>query len=307
MRHYGALALIGVLLYVLGWPATAYAQEPHLLVPSGETHSGDLASLGRAIVVLGNVDGDVTNWSGTITIEGSVSGDVVSYGGTIVLGPHAEVGGNLLALAGAIERADGAQVAGAALAPQLANGAVLAGIPGFLGDGRPASSVTQIGSLPLVLTSTLVLLLTGLAALLWPYRLQTSAAMLQHRPAHALGFGMLTAFLYAALILFIVTIFTLSLLGLPLVPLLLMVAQLPFLLGLTVVGFRVGSALGMARGGMLVAPTVTLGVVIIGALALGLSALLNPLFALLGLYAVASFGLGAIILSRGGFYGTTTQ
>jgi hypothetical protein len=285
-------------------PTVAHAQEPHLLVPVDVTHQGDLASLGRAIVVLGTVEGDVTNWSGTITIDGAVSGDVVSYGGTIVLGPQSEVGGHILALAGAIERADGARVVGAALAPQLADGAVLAGLPALFGDGRAPTSAQAIGALPLVLSAMLVLLLTSLAALVWPRRLSTAATQLLQRPAHALGFGLLTSFLYAAAVLFIVVVFTLSLIGLPLVPLLLSLAQIPFLLGLTVVGFQIGVTLGAGRRTSLALPAVALGIVLIGALTLGLSAMLNPLFALLGLYALASFGLGAIILSRGGFYGT---
>ncbi|NJM06272.1 polymer-forming cytoskeletal protein [Candidatus Gracilibacteria bacterium] len=150
--------------------------------------------------MLGSVEGDVTNWSGTITIEGAVSGDVVSYGGTIVLGPQAEVGGHILALAGTIARADSARVVGAQLAPQLTDGAVLAGLPGFFGDNQALGEPTPIGVLPGVLVGGLVLLFTSLAALIWPRRLRTAAALLLQRPAHALGFGLLTAFLYAAIV-----------------------------------------------------------------------------------------------------------
>jgi hypothetical protein len=99
------------------------------------------------------------------------------------------------------------------------------------------------------------------------------------------------------------TLLALSLVGLPLVPIITVVAHVPLVYGLTVFAlvalrrFAVSSAQPMVfRAGMSL---------LICLLILGGAAFIFPWLALLGFYLCAAIGLGAAVLSRGGAFGPT--
>lgn len=73
---------------------------------------GDAASFGGPVEVTGSVKGDVASFGGPITVEGSVGNDITSFGGPVKLGPRAEVGGDIAVMGGSIEKPDGAVVHG---------------------------------------------------------------------------------------------------------------------------------------------------------------------------------------------------
>jgi cytoskeletal protein CcmA (bactofilin family) len=75
--------------------------------------AGDVLAAGSRIALAGDVDGDIRAAGGEIRIDGTVGGDVNLAGGRIVLGPNANIQGDLTYRSGDdLQRMDGAQVAG---------------------------------------------------------------------------------------------------------------------------------------------------------------------------------------------------
>ncbi len=290
-----------MLLLTLLWPGSANAQEGPLHVPVGKQIAADVATVDRDIVVDGEVLGDVTSWSGAITINGSVSGDVVSYGGPITLGHHAQIGGNVLSLAGGVVADPQAQVAGQLMSDTLIGGRAVAALSSSFGGGQ-ASSRQSIPVLLICLALALVTQLLVIASvLIWPHRTTGAGYTLLALPGRSLLLGLLTTLLLAALLLPLALLLAVTLLGLPLLLLLLLLLQLPYAYGFTVLAQALGSRLRRTPTPQAAfVPTVMaallllLPLVLVGFFALTWSAVL--------FYLLASAGLGALILSRGGVF-----
>lgn len=73
---------------------------------------GDAVSQGGPVSVSGEVDGTLTSLGGPIDVSGRVAGDVSSMGGNLTLGPKAVVGGEISLLGGRLIKAEGAVVEG---------------------------------------------------------------------------------------------------------------------------------------------------------------------------------------------------
>ncbi len=292
-------ALLALLLALL--PGLALAQADALVVPADEQVQGDVVTIRRAIVIDGSVQGDVTSWTGAITVRGHVSGDVVSYTGPIDLTASAQVDGNVLVLSGAVEQDSEAQVAGR----------ILGDVP--LGSGLVASMQQVSGTPPatptawllyLLISGAMLLLTLGLVTggmLLWLRRTTSTSAILLTLPARAGALGLITTVLLALLLVPLSLLLALSLVGLPILALLLVLLQLPFVYGIAVLAHtlsltflrRIGSdgspALPLA---LLIAAGLLLPILLLSMASLAWSAAL--------FYLLASPGLGATILSRGG-------
>jgi hypothetical protein len=280
-------------------PAVAHAQGRGnaLVISAGQQVRGDVATGAQPIEVLGEVLGDVTSWGGDITVQGHVSGDVVSYAGSVVLADGARVDGNVLSLTGAVIVSGNAQVAGQALGDRIGGGAAA----DLLGLFAPQSAIGAPGIVARAgfgFTLMLVALaLATIAALLWPRRTAGVSRVLLLAPGRSAALGLLSTALLAMLLPPLGALLALSLLGLPLLLPLLLLLHLPYLYGLTGLGYTLGRRL--ARN----APerATPLGVLLL----LLPAALLGPFFPALGaacFYLVASVGLGAVILSRAGTY-----
>lgn len=291
------LALLALLLALL--PAPARAQPAPLVVGRAEVVAGDLATVDRPILIEGVVEGDVTSWSGAITVEGEVRGDVVSYVGTIRLGPAAKVAGSVMAMAGGVNSA-GAAVAGQLLGEEpVAGGALVAGLARIF-DRAPTGATNELPR-PVVsgLLALAALLLCVAITAFWPRRTAGAVQALVRAPGRSLTLGLLTTLLAALLLPLLAGVVALSLVGLPLLVPLLLVAQLPFLLGIAVAGRALAERAGLrprqpALSAALGSAALLLPVALVGASAPLLSALL--------FYMLAGPGLGAAILSRGGAY-----
>lgn len=280
-------------------PGRALAQSGALLIAADEVFHGDLASFDQPIQVLGVVEGDVTSWSGAIRVEGEVRGDVVSYAGSIVLGPHAQVSGSVLSLGGGVSSTSAARVAGQVLGERpLAGGPLVADVASIF-NRQPGAARADL-PLPLISAAlTLIgLLLTVACAALWPRRTLGVSRAISRAPAVSLAFGLLTTALLALLLLPLGGLIALSLIGLPLLLPLALLLQLPYLFGLAGLGWLVG---GRLRPGDHEPAAAAAGVALL-LLPLGVIGAMAPLVALALFYAVASAGLGAAILSRGGAY-----
>jgi hypothetical protein len=105
-----ALVLSAALLVGAGGGGDRVVLSGNVRVPNGET-AGEVVVFSGDVAVGGLVRGDVVVFSGRVAVTGQVSGDVISFEGPVILGPNAQVGGDVIAR-DAVTRRPGAQVGG---------------------------------------------------------------------------------------------------------------------------------------------------------------------------------------------------
>jgi cytoskeletal protein CcmA (bactofilin family) len=292
-------------------PAGAAAQEREapLIIPAGQTYAGDLATIARDIQVAGEVVGDVTSWSGAIVISGRVSGDVVSYSGRVTIEAGAHVGGHVLASEAGLQLDRAAAVAGQTIRSEN-GGVALANLLDLFSPGNTSSGGAAVGrGLFGAMLGVFVLALALMCVAFWPRRTAAAARTLRRMPARAAALGLLTTLLLALLLPPLAALLAATLVGLPLLLVLLAIIQAPYVYGLASLARAApGAADGndgqldstrvrptsLAIGGptLLLAAGLALLVAIVAALA--------PLWGLALFYLLASPGLGAALISRGG-------
>jgi hypothetical protein len=294
-----------VLLLLLGlWLAPAAVLARGLadtLVIAAEQHvQGSVATIAQDIHVDGTVEGDVTSWSGAITIAGSVGGDVITYSGDVTLTPTGRVGGHILASGGTLRRDPSAHVAGQAI--DGGAGVALASLIDLL---NPSSAGRQDDPLARTLFGiALAVLLTAFCFLytaFWPGRVALAGDALRQLAGRALILGLLTTLALALALLPLAGLLVASVVGVPVLLALLALGLAVYVYGLVVLA-RAGSParapLSRSRNGgidsRLIA--ITLALVLLIAVAVALA----PLWGLALFFLMASPGLGAVILTRGG-------
>lgn len=269
----------------------ARAHDQALVIAAGQHVAGSVATIAQDILVDGTVDGDVTSWSGAITINGSVHGDVVSYGGDVTVAATGRVAGHILASAGVLRQAPGAVVAG-----QKINGGAGEALASLLdllyptGSGGPDDALGRVlfGLALGVLLTAFCLLYTAF----WPGRVAVAADTLRRLPSRALGLGLLTTFVLALALLPVAGLLVASVVGVPILLMLLALGLALYVYGLVVLARRL-SAASADRRRMI---AVVLALVVLIALVVALT----PAWGLALFFLAASPGLGAVLLSRGG-------
>ena len=234
------------------------------------------------------VQGDVVCVGGSIELEpGSVvQGDAVAVGGSVIVNEGALVLGQGVAVLGEVDVARGAQVMGEHVQVGL----------GRLFSGRPHHSgwLTSLGPFGLFPTLALfaVMYLIGLVTLrMWPDRIRNVSHAMFESPVRSFIVG----FLCWLLLLPLVLLLGISLVGIPLIPLLPVVVFLSIVLGLSSLALRIGESLPAGPNERFVPPA---------ALGMGMTVLLLLAFVpWLGISLLALlqfFALGASVGSRFG-------
>ncbi len=297
------LSVCLILVGLYGWfqPTSVVAQAEVRHITSDMQVEGNIATSSQDILVEGSVLGDVTSLSGDIVIAGYVQGDVVSYSGTIELQGSAQVDGNVLALGAKVTQIAGAQVAGQVIGDNPDEGGALASLSGFL-NGLSAGQVGGVSRLSVSLV--LALLTAGLVLVVvwrWPYRTEGAGRVMLTMPAYALLMGLLTFLLLVAVFVALSMVLALTLIGLPLVLVLVLVLQLSAIPGLAVLSSVVGRSLvGRGRSDQIL--LITLVGVLVLLIPLTFLSSMSLIWGMIVLYVLASPGLGAVIISRGGAY-----
>jgi hypothetical protein len=146
-----------------------------------------------------------------------------------------------------------------------------------------------------------VLLLAGISAWRWPRRTEGAGRTLLSMPWRSLLLGLLTTLLVAALLLPLSALLAMTLVGLPLILALLLLLQLPYIYGLATLAQVAGRRLlRISRYGQ--SGQATLVGTLLLLLPLTLLGILTPAGSAILFYTLASAGLGAVILSRGGAF-----
>jgi len=184
-------------------PVVRFGED--VVVAAGETYEG-LVVFGGDVDVQGTVEGPVIAFGGDVSVSGAVTEEVVAFGGRVVLAGTARVGTALasgedgvIAFGGDVTQEPGAEVSGNVR--EISGGDVGSVIGWVVGTGA-AEPFRQFFSFGGWVVTTLVFLVLGLvAAALLPNQIRAVGRQLSARPAASLGWGALTFFVIAPLII----------------------------------------------------------------------------------------------------------
>ncbi|MEE4276086.1 MAG: hypothetical protein V2J16_09515 [Thermoleophilia bacterium] len=176
-----------------------------VVVAPGETYEG-LVVFGGDVDVQGTVEGPVVAFGGDVHISGAVTEEVVAFGGRVVFAGTSRVGTALtpgedgvIAFGGDVTQEPGAEVSGDV---RTFSGDDIGSVIGWAVGTNAAEPFRQFFSFGGWVFMTLVFLVLGLvAAALLPNQIRAVGRQLSARPAASLGWGALTFFVIAPLII----------------------------------------------------------------------------------------------------------
>jgi len=275
-----------------------------ITVRSGENINGDLVAFGGSVTIDpdGQVRGNVVSFGGNIDIGGRVDGDVISFGGSLVLRSGAYVAGNALATngvsrsPGAVVRGQVGDMRGGMTVPALPSAPAQPRLwwPGW-GPGWPwgSGAFDLLSSIWRSIIGTLTMLALGIIiVLLIPRATHTMGHAFVAFAGQSLATGLLT-WLVAALA---VPLLIIICIGIPVAVLGVAALAIATGLGWIVAGLVLGERLLDALNHADHQPVLA---VVVGLLVLAvLSAV--PCLGILVTILVATWGLGAVILTRCG-------
>ena len=224
---------------------------------------------------------------GSITVAGHVRYDAVAIGGSVTLLPGASVGGDSVAIGGAVSVAEGATLEGDNVS---LGGAIpttvgsmtrwVVGGPHMLSMYRFASRLTR---------AVLLLIIALLIAVAFPGALTRIGAYLVNRPGLSVlaGVAILLGFVPLCVLLAV------TIIGIPLIPVAVMLLVALFLFGFTVSAAWLGERLPFLQG------TTPVKAVALGGAVFVLVGLI-PWIGAAALILAAAFSAGATLLSRFG-------
>jgi hypothetical protein len=153
--------LSGIALLVLAGPVGA--DEPALVIESGSLAARQVIALGRDLVVNGAVTSDAAVVGGDALVSGEVRGDLIVLGGDVRLGATARMGGDIFVLGGRLEADRGAHIEGRSVSYPTVGSAWLTLLEGP-SLGLSALSPIVLGAKLALLTGWVVLTLVLFAA-----------------------------------------------------------------------------------------------------------------------------------------------
>jgi len=183
---------------------------------------GDMASLGGPVTIAGTVKGDVASLGGPVKVSGVVKGDIASLGGVVTLEDHASVLGDIALMGGTLNKSDSAVVKGDVAHLDLSMLKRFVPLLARYGRGREIpETLERISPYYRIISYAAFLAFTagiGLMAILLtvflPKQVETVAGAIKKDFWKSVGIGALILMLiFPGLLLMVV-----SVLGIPLVP-----------------------------------------------------------------------------------------
>lgn len=259
----------------------------NIIVPTGETHHGDLVAFGGNIEVDGTVTQDLVAFGGNVVVNGTVDRDVAVVGGTLTLGPKSVVGRDVSFVGGSLNRMEGAKVGRNIV---QGHGQLDPGTLRYIGPVF-APHADFPGVVFGLITGLGILVLALIILLFFPNHLRTAAAVIERRPVETFALG--CGGTIAGIVLFVLLIITVVL------PLVVAGAMtIAWLFGWAAIFLLIGQRLlqTMERPQELVPALLVGGVLVV---ILANIPVLNWFVLLIG----GSLALGAALLSRFGTQG----
>lgn len=282
-------------LIIIASPTFVFAQALRtdgdaLVVRAGSTESGDIATISQPIVIDGVVEGDVTSVTGSIIVRGSVEGDVVSLFGNVTFEADSIAQGNVMAATGEVQMQAGADVAqaGAVFNGNLSDSGAAALLP-VEGNQTLTTSTRVILAVVLAILATII---ASLLSLIWPRSFASGAQIIRLATQRALGLGLVWSVLSVVVVGGIALLLIFSLVGLAVLPVLLLIAQVPYLIGLAAIAMVIGQRLNLHGPA-----AVLVGSLAIVLPAIGLAAISLPA-AFVWFYLSSGVGIGGMFLLR---------
>lgn len=217
-------------------PPSAAAGEA-LVISAGSIARQQVVAVGRDLLVAGDAQSDVAAIDGSAEITGSVAGDVIVMSGSAILRSTARVGGDVFVLGGELRAEPGAAISGRAVSYPTVSAAWLTLLEG--------PSLGLSARSPLVVGAKLALLAAWAAVLLVLFAasgremLATSEAI-RRQPLRSFLVGLTAVATMALTTLFLLAL-SAALVGLPLLVLVVVVALLFKLWGMTAVFHAFGA------------------------------------------------------------------
>ncbi len=216
---------------------------------------------------------------GELTVLGEVEGDAVVVGGTLELGPNARIGGDAVAIGGTIISPEGASIVGDRVEVSGAFGREVSDDDMYIGP-LAASIGTFIQVFASFLISALLLAIT-------PRRVRGVADHMRARPGRSTLFGLAILLLFLPLL----GALTISIVGIPLIPVAFMLLAAVMVFGITALALRLGYAMPFYSD-----QRSAMGALAIGYVVLGLIALI-PWFGAIAIWLAGLFAGGAVLAS----------
>lgn len=257
-----------------------------LLAVNAFTVRHDRVGLRGPIPVQGPVSGDVTSLGGDIVVRGNVAGDVVTLGGKVTLEPGARVQGSVLSGGGPVT--GNATQIGQAKIDQIDGWLASANAIGVLQtQAGPAIPARMLGFMAMLL----IALLSAILVITWRQGAIEASSYLARFPRRAIVLGILATLGLGVIGVGGTILLAATVVGVVLVPILLLVLQLPFVAGVAAVGALLGTRL--AGRPTLAGAVWGIAAQLIVVMALGL---IIPVAGLMLFYALGAVGLGAALL-----------
>ncbi len=272
-RRLGAAAVgvvLSLALLVLTRPAAA-SPDPDRF-GFGQSMRVDAGERVDTIVTIG----------GDLTVHGEVRDDAVVIGGDLELGPDAVIGGDAVAVGGTIVAPDGAVVGGDRV--EL-SGAFGREVSETGGDELAANALAS--SLAMLIQVFASFLISALILAFTPRRVGGVAEQIRERPGRTALFGLAILLLFLPLL----GALTISIVGIPLIPVAIMLLAAIIVFGMTALALRLGYAMPFyaeQRSAM--------GALAIGYVLLALIGLI-PWFGALAIPLLGLFAGGAVLSS----------
>ena len=253
-------------------------------------HGSDRVAFGQSI----NVGADETvdkavAIGGSVTIAGHVRYDAVAIGGSVTLLPGARVEGDAVAIGGAVSVSEGATLEGDNVSRGGAVPTTIGAMVRWIGGRRP-HMVSMFGFASRMMRAVLLFVIALLIAVAFPGALTRVEAYLVNRPG-------LSALAGGAILLGFVPFCVLlaaTFIGIPLIPVVVMLLVALFLFGFTVSAAWLGERMPVGQEQKTPVKSVALGGAVL------VVAGLLPWFGTAALVLVAAISAGATLLSRFG-------
>lgn len=265
------VAILSILV-VLGWSPNAAAETETQLVGFGQPMRVEADERVDTVVTIG----------ADLTVLGEVEGDAIVVGGTLELGPRAVVGGDAVAVGGSILAPDTATIQGDRIEVSGTT---------WGPDERDERETVRMGpfmsSLAAFVQVFAAFLLSALILAFAPRRVRSVADHMRARPGLAVLFGCAIVLLFIPLL----GALTISIVGIPLIPVAFMLLAAIVVFGMTALGLRLGYLMPFYSEERSAMGALAIGYVVLGVVALipWVGAIVIPLTGL--------FAAGAVLLS----------
>lgn len=268
-------------------------------IENGARVRKDVVSFGGNVVIEQGVTvaGDVAVFGGNLSDAGEIQGDVTVFGGNITLDSTAVVAGNVTPMGGFLDRKEGAVVRGRTTQGRMPVPPVppSSSFPLAVGGGLFGGTVGAVFGIVRGLLAALAIAAIGaLTVSFWPQQTKQVGDVARDAALPSLGVGCLTTIVAFALgLLLIITIC-----GIPITLVMWLAFALASLVGWIAIGRLVGEKILDAAKARETWHTPVIAVVV-GILLLGLIGV-APFVGGLVAFAIATMGIGAVVLTRFG-------